>query len=107
MPMTSTSCLFKHLKMNKAVLILIALMLFTSLSCGKRRAPSPPKERVQQRAVISGFQRGSEVILSWQMPARDAADTSLLNIDRIDVYRIAEPLTTPQAMSEEEFASRA
>lgn len=97
---------FKHLKMNKAALILIALTVLIGLSCGKRRAPSPPKERVQQRAVISGFQRGSEVILSWQMPARDAADTSLLNIDRIDVYRLAEPLTAPQAMSEEDFASR-
>jgi hypothetical protein len=40
------------------------------------------------------------------MPARNAADGSLLNISRADVYRIAEPLTSPLSLSEEEFAAR-
>ncbi len=75
-------------------------------ACGKRGAPLPPRERVEQRAEISGFQRGPEVILSWQMPARNAEPDSLLNIDRIDVYRLAEPLTAPQSIAEADFASR-
>ena len=40
------------------------------------------------------------------MPARNAADGSILNIDRIDVYRLAEPLNAALTLSEEEFASR-
>jgi fibronectin type 3 domain-containing protein len=40
------------------------------------------------------------------MPARNAAAGSLLNIARADVYRLTEPLTAPQTLSEEEFAAR-
>ncbi|HLA96104.1 MAG TPA: hypothetical protein VK612_10305 [Pyrinomonadaceae bacterium] len=81
-------------------------MLLTSLSCGKRKPPLPPTERVLQRVEISGFQRGNHVILSWKMPLRNAKEGSVLNIQRADIYRLAEPLTSPQALSEEEFASR-
>ncbi|PYS98059.1 MAG: hypothetical protein DMF63_17550 [Acidobacteria bacterium] len=59
-----------------------------------------------QRVEISGFQRGNQVILSWKMPARNAPDGNTLNIDRADIYRLAEPLTSPHGLSEEEFASR-
>lgn len=91
---------------KKAPLALIAGALLIGLSCGKRSAPRPPRERVEQRVEIAGFQRGGEIILSWRMPARNAPDGSVLNIDRIDVYRLAEPLASPQSMTEEEFASR-
>ncbi len=88
-----------------AALVVFAIGVAFS-ACGKRGAPLPPRERVDQRAEITGFQRGSEVILSWQMPARNASDSSLLNIARIDVYRLAEPLTAPQSIAEVDFASR-
>ena len=55
---------FKHV-VDKAPLALLALVLLSTLSCGKRGVPVPPDERVQQRAVLAGFQRGNEVILSW------------------------------------------
>lgn len=77
-----------------------------SLSCGKRKPPQPPKERVLQRVEISGFQRGNQVLLSWKMPARNAPTGSVLNISRADIYRLAEPLSSPLTLSEEEFASR-
>lgn len=77
-----------------------------SLSCGKRKAPLPPRERVLQRVEISGFQRGNQVILSWKMPEKNAAVGNTLHINRADIYRLAEPLNSPQALSEEEFASR-
>lgn len=88
------------------LLALVGVAFTGSLACGKRKPPLPPKERVEQRAEIGGFQRGTEVILSWKMPARNAPDGSVLNIDRIDVYRLAEPVTSPQGLSEEEFAAR-
>ena len=77
------------------------------LSCGKRKPPQPPRERVAQRVEITGFQRGNQVILSWKMPARNAPAGNTLNIKRADIYRLAEPLTSPQGLSEGEFASRA
>jgi hypothetical protein len=96
---------FKHKAFNTA-LALIAIALLSSLSCGKRKPPLPPKERVQQRAELKGFQRGNQVIISWKMPARNAVVESVLNISRVDVYRLAEASTSPLVLSEEEFAAR-
>src|SRR5215204_6356759 len=97
---------FIKLTAAKAPLALIAVVLLTGLSCGKRKPPLPPKERVVQRVEISGFQRGNQVILAWAMPRINATPGSVLNINRADIYRLAEPLSSPQALSEEEFASR-
>jgi hypothetical protein len=80
--------------------------MLTGLSCGKRKPPLPPKERVVQRVEITGFQRGNQVILSWKMPEKNAPQGSTMNISRADVYRLAEPLSSPQNLSEEEFATR-
>jgi len=91
---------------KKAVLAFIMLILLICLSCGKRKPPLPPIERVSQRVEISGFQRGTKVNLTWTMPARNAPDGSILNIDRADIYRLAEPLNSTLTLSEEEFASR-
>src|SRR6186997_3256403 len=94
------------LQRSKAPLALIAVVSLMGLSCGKRKPPLPPKERVEQRVEISGFQRGNQVILSWKMPARNAPQGNTLHIDRADIYRLAEPLSSPQGLSEGEFASR-
>jgi predicted phage tail protein len=94
-------------KIKKALLALIIfVLLIFDLNCGKRKPPLPPLERVSQRVEIDGFQRGNLVNLSWIMPARNAADASNLNINRIDVYRLTETLNTPLTLSEEEFSSR-
>ena len=90
----------------KAPLALLTVALLMSLSCGKRKPPLPPKERVVQHVEINGFQRGSQVILSWVMPEKNAASGSSLHITRADIYRLAEPVDAPRAISEEEFASR-
>lgn len=76
------------------------------LSCGKRQPPLPPIERVEQRVKISGFQRGNQIRLSWIMPARNASNSSVLNISRADIYRLAEPVNSTQSLTEDEFASR-
>lgn len=107
-PQQATSALSKIIKhiLVKAPLAVLALVLLSSLSCGKRKPPQPPQERVSQRSELTGFQRGNQVILSWKMPARNAPDGSVLNINRVDIYRLAEPLSSTQTLSEEEFASR-
>lgn len=89
-----------------AALVLIAGSLFTSLSCGKRMPPLPPNERVSQRAELTSFQRGDEIILQWQMPARNAPSGSTMFIDRVDIYRLVETAGSPTNLSEEEFAAR-
>jgi hypothetical protein len=91
---------------EKAALAFIVGVSLTAFGCGKRKPPLPPVERVAQRVEIKGFQRGNRVLLQWTLPPRNAAGGSLLNISRADVYRIAEPLNAPLALSEEEFAAR-
>jgi hypothetical protein len=89
-----------------AAVIMLASLFAASSACGKRSAPLPPRDRVTQVATLSGFQRGNQVILSWQMPPRNAAKGSVQNISRADVYRLAEPLNSPVQISEVEFANR-
>lgn len=84
------------------------LCLSVPAGCGKRRPPLPPVERVQQRTeLLSGAQQGNEVILSWPAPRRNAPDSSVQSIRRIDVYRLAEKPGAPLALTEEEFSARA
>lgn len=88
-----------------ALVALLAMITFAG--CGKRRPPMPPVERVQQRTeLLSGVQRGNQVILSWPAPLRNAPDKSVQSIRRIDVYRLAESPTAPLPLTEEEFAAR-
>ena len=77
-------------------------------TCGKRRPPLPPVERIPQRTEsLSGAQRGNQVILSWPAPQRNAAEGSVQSIRRVDVYRVAEKPNSPLPMTEDEFAARA
>ena len=86
----------------------IVLCLICLTGCGKRRPPLPPVERVQQRTeFLSGAQQGNEVILSWPAPQRNAPDSSVQSIRRIDVYRLAEKPGSPLALTEDEFSARA
>ena len=90
--------------------LLVCCLLTTAVcltNCGKRRPPLPPVERVQQRTeLLSGVQRGNQVILSWPAPLRNASDISVQSIRRIDVYRLAEKPRAPLGLTEEEFATR-
>ena len=88
--------------------LVVVAVIFAALGCGKRRPPLPPIERVQQRTeLLSGAQQGNEVILSWPAPRRNAPDSSVQSIRRIDVYRLAETPGAPLGLTEEEFAARA
>ncbi|HEX6124029.1 MAG TPA: hypothetical protein VFZ23_01525 [Pyrinomonadaceae bacterium] len=40
------------------------------------------------------------------MPDKNAPTSSVLHISRADIYRLAEPVTSPTTLSEEEFAAR-
>jgi hypothetical protein len=85
---------------------LIILILFFTFGCGKRRPPEPPRERVQQRAEINGFQRGNKVFISWKAPSQPVNKNSILKIKQVDVYRLVENPSDPLELTEEEFASR-
>lgn len=103
--------LFKRKNLNAlikqmACLLFISIALILFSNCGKRKPPLPPIERIPQRVAIDGTQIGDRIRIVWQMPARNASDGSLLNIDRADIYRLAEPLDAPLSLTEEEFASR-
>jgi hypothetical protein len=88
-------------------LLSILLLLYLNASCGKRRPPQPPVERVPQRTeLLSGAQRGNQVLLSWPAPQRNAPDENVQSIRRIDVYRLAESPSAPLPLTEEEFSAR-
>ncbi|HEY6659796.1 MAG TPA: hypothetical protein VI031_01595 [Pyrinomonadaceae bacterium] len=94
------------MKLTKALCLCVFVVLASG--CGKRRPPLPPVERVQQRTeFLSGAQQGNEVILSWPAPQRNAPDSSVQSIRRIDVYRLAEKPGAPLALTEDEFSARA
>lgn len=99
-------CAFARL--NKQLLFCCLVVCLALSGCGKRRPPLPPVERVQQRTeLLSGTQQGNEVILSWPSPSRNAPDSSVQSIRRIDVYRLAEKPGAPLALTEDEFSTRA
>jgi hypothetical protein len=93
---------------RQLLLILAVCALSLAPTCGKRRPPQPPIERIPQRTeLLSGAQRGNQVILSWPAPRRNASDGSVQSIRRVDVYRVAERPNSPLPLTEEEFAARA
>jgi hypothetical protein len=98
--------LIKQIGTKASIAALVLTVLIAAGACGKRKPPLPPNERVMQRAEVSGFQRGNQVILNWKMPMTNAPQGSVLHISRADVYRLTERLDAPQSLSEEEFASR-
>jgi hypothetical protein len=90
-----------------SLLIVVCVGGLGLVACGKRRPPLPPVERVQQRTeLLSAAQQGNEVILSWPAPIRNAPDSSVQSVRRIDVYRLAEKPGSPLALTEEEFSAR-
>ena len=95
--------------LRKALCLCALISAIVALpGCGKRRPPLPPVERVQQRTeFLSGAQQGNEVILSWPAPVRNAPESSVQSIRRIDVYRLAEKPGAPLALTEDEFSARA
>ncbi|MBA3806745.1 MAG: fibronectin type III domain-containing protein, partial [Acidobacteria bacterium] len=92
---------------HASLFTLLALLVGFNASCGKRRPPLPPVERVPQRTeLLSGIQRGNQVILSFPVLARNASNESVQSIRRIDVYRLAEAINDPLPLTEEEFSAR-
>lgn len=94
---------------SRHLMLLLGLAaLSMAPTCGKRRPPLPPVERIPQRTeLLSGVQRGNQVILNWPAPRRNAGPGSVQSIRRIDVYRVAEKPNAPLPMTEEEFGARA
>ncbi|HYW70211.1 MAG TPA: hypothetical protein VE961_04210 [Pyrinomonadaceae bacterium] len=90
------------------MLLLGLCSLSLAPTCGKRRPPLPPIERVPQRTEeLTGFQRGNQIILMWPAPARNAKDGSVQSIRRVDVYRVAQKPTAPLPLTEDQFAAKA
>ncbi|HBB94661.1 MAG TPA: hypothetical protein DC054_04665 [Blastocatellia bacterium] len=89
------------------MLLLGLCALALAPTCGKRRPPLPPIERVPQRTeALTGIQRGNQVILIWPAPPRNAKEGSVQSIRRVDVYRVAEKPTAPLPLTEDQFSAR-
>ena len=102
-----SSHLCSSISSRLTVIIFLFAALAFNTACGKRRPPLPPVERIPQRTeLLSGAQRGNQVILSWPAPQRNASDGSVQSIRRIDIYRLAERPSTILPLTEDEFAAR-
>lgn len=102
-----TSALKRRLTARHLLLVLAVSALSLAPTCGKRRPPLPPIERIPQRTEqLTGSQRGNQIILSWPAPLRNAGEGSVQSIRRVDVYRVAERPNAPLPMTEDEFAAR-
>ena len=108
MPAPPQTSLSKHKSVARHLLLVFAVcVLSMAPTCGKRRPPLPPVERIPQRTeLLSGAQRGNQVVLSWPAPRRNAGEGSVQSIRRVDVYRVAEKPNAPLPMTEDEFAAR-
>lgn len=90
------------------MLMLGLCVLSLAPTCGKRRPPLPPIERIPQRTeALTGVQHGNEITLMWPAPLRNAGEGSVQSIRRVDVYRVAEKLNAPLPMTEDQFEERA
>lgn len=104
-PQTSVSK--RRCAARRLLLVLAVSALSLAPTCGKRRPPLPPIERIPQRTEqLTGSQRGNQIILSWPAPLRNAGEGSVQSIRRVDVYRVAERPNAPLPMTEDEFAAR-
>lgn len=103
-PQTSVS---KRKSAARHLLLVFAVSaLSLAPTCGKRRPPLPPIERIPQRTEeLTGAQRGNQIILSWPAPLRNAGEGSVQSIRGVDVFRVAEKPNAPLPMTEEEFAA--
>jgi fibronectin type 3 domain-containing protein len=90
------------------MLLLGLCALSLAPTCGKRKPPLPPVEKVPQRTEqLQGFQRGNQIVLVWPAPVRNANEGSVQSIRRVDVYRVAQKPTAPLPLTEDQFAAKA
>ncbi|MBO0856881.1 MAG: hypothetical protein J2P21_00195 [Chloracidobacterium sp.] len=79
------------------------LLVFFIAACGKMGDPLPPLPRAQLRVETLGVeQRGSHLILSF--PFKRDTRTKL---QRVDVYRLVEPISAPMGLPVDTFSERA
>ncbi len=85
-------------------LCLLPVVFGLLISCGKVGDPLPPIPRapvsIRELAVL---QRGNQLILSFPIVRTSRSEP----IQRIDLYRLIEPLNAPLGLPEEDFSLRA
>jgi len=104
---STTKCLPDRLRRNEHIRRLsVSLSLFLSFflaACGKIGPPLPPIPREPLHVeTLSVEQRGAHLILSFPFTR-----TSKTQLQRIDVYRLVEPLDAPAGLPEEDFSEKA
>jgi fibronectin type 3 domain-containing protein len=94
------------LSVSPSLFLSVLLSLFLSVflaACGKVGAPLPPIRREPLRVEdLSVEQRGAHLILSFPFTR-----TPKTRLQRIDVYRLVEPLDAPMGLPIETFSEKA
>ncbi len=83
-------------------LIFCGALLLTA--CGKVGDPLPPIPKAPLIvSELSAIQQGTSIILSFPV----AKETRTDKLKRVDIYRLIEPVSNPQGITEEDFSIRA
>ncbi len=91
--------------------LLLTILIFVGLSCGKKGDILPPLIRFPQAALeVQIAQKAEEIILTWRNPIAYEDGSTLSDIDEIEIWVLeldtAEETESP-AMQAEEFEQRA
>ena len=91
---------------NLRVAFLLSAILLSfcgSVSCGKIGDPLPPIPRASLIVRdLAASQRGTQVRLSFPLARAQAVP----QVERVDIYRLIEPVSAPVGVTETDFASR-
>ena len=92
---------------RKARLLLVALSLCLPvffIGCGKIGDPVPPTPRAPLTVnELSVTQQGAHLNLSFPLSRPPRSE----RLDRVDIFRLIEPVTAPEGMTQEDYAARA
>lgn len=90
--------------MRRIWLTVIACNILLFAACGKVGDPLPPIPKAP--LIVSNLtatQQGTSIILNFPVAKATLTD----KLKRVDVYRLIEPISNPQGITEEDFTTRA
>lgn len=85
--------------------ILLMSLLWTA-ACGIRKPPVAPERKSSPAATLRGFQKGTAVVLSWEIGARSGAGSAGGRTARAEIFRLIDKSGRKRRLTVPDFESR-